>query len=88
MFLGVDMIDLHVAFWDEASEVVVIDRDLLTTRLHLRRNRKCNHPLIIFVYYDWILKILYRTFGFSHWSSSTNSISFIRLAKGRISLIA
>ena len=49
------MLDLYVTIHDETPEVMILDRDVLHTSLNLRRNHKCDRPLIGFVNRDWLL---------------------------------
>ena len=50
------MLDLYVTTSDKTTEVMILDPDVLGTRSHLRRNRKYNCSLIIFVNCDWLFE--------------------------------
>ena len=50
------MLDLYITIRDKNPEVMILDRNLIRTRLHFWINRERNHPLIIYVNCDWIFK--------------------------------
>ena len=56
MFLGVSIFDLYVTIGNESPEVMILNQNNVCTKLHLQRNRQCNHPLIVFVNCDCIFK--------------------------------
>ena len=56
MFLGVNMFYLYVTIHSKTMEKAILDRNVLCARSHLRRNRECNSPLIVFVSYERLFK--------------------------------
>ena len=50
------MFDHYVTFCEKTLEVTIFDSHVFGTRLHLKRNRECDCPLIVFVECDWILE--------------------------------
>ena len=50
--MAVNMLDFYVTIREETPEVVILDCEVLSVRLHLRCNCGCNLPLILFVNCD------------------------------------
>ena len=50
------MLNLYVAFCNETTAVMILDCNVLCTRLHLWINRECDRLFIIIVNYDWIFE--------------------------------
>ena len=50
------MLDLYVTIHEKTPEVMILDCNVLRTRLHLLSNHKCDRPLIIFVDCDWFFE--------------------------------
>ena len=46
------MFDLYVNICEENPEVMILDRDVICARLHLRGNHVCDCPSIVFVNCD------------------------------------
>ena len=50
------MLDIYVEIFGETPEVMILDRNVIRARLHLRRNCECDCPLIVFINCDYIFK--------------------------------